>query len=390
MTTVMPVVPLGVSGIPVSRLALGSWRTFERIDRDRGVSVMTAARDAGITFLDDARYNDETGQAPLPSGYSEVIFGELFRAAGWNRADTVVANKLWWEFWPGETPAQELAGSLRRMRFEYIDLIYSDRLPDGVPVEDAVGMIGGLITAGHARAWGAFNWPPDQLEQAFQAAERAGVPGPSATQPAYSLVRRELVDDPALQRLVASRYLAIVASYTLAGGILTGKYDQDPEAGRAAGTLDSPQWASAVAAGRELAALARAAGRDPASLAMAFALLNPSVAAVLFGSTRPEQVTANVAALSVAQSLSAEERARLTAIGASALRSSAGQAEQPYVRDDRFGLRTARCARGPGRRRGPSSPCSPRRRSSRRTACPSRPRRRRPTARCPRRPRAAR
>jgi aryl-alcohol dehydrogenase-like predicted oxidoreductase len=311
-------VPLGTSGIPVSRLALGSWRTFERIDRDRGVSVMTAARDAGITFLDDARYNDETGHAPIPSGYSEVVFGELFRAAGWRRADTVAANKLWWEFWPDETPGQELAGSLGRMGFDYIDLIYSDRLPADVTVEDAVGMIGGLITAGHARAWGTFNWTPAQLEQAFQAAERAGVPGPSATQPAYSLVSRTAVDDPLMRRLAAERGLAIVASYTLAGGILTGKYDKDPQAGRAAGTVDSPQWASAVAAGRELAAFASETGRDPANLAMAFALLNPSVAAVLFGATRPEQVTANLGALSVAENLSPDEWRRLAAIGATA------------------------------------------------------------------------
>ena len=125
MTTAMPVVPLGRSGIQVSRLALGSWRTYERISRDQGVSVMPAARDDGITFLDDARYNDETGTAPIPSGYSEVVFGELFRAAGWRRADTVVANKLWWEFWPQESPDPELAGSLGRMRFDYIDLVYS-------------------------------------------------------------------------------------------------------------------------------------------------------------------------------------------------------------------------------------------------------------------------
>jgi aryl-alcohol dehydrogenase-like predicted oxidoreductase len=185
-----------------------------------------------------------------------------------------------------------------------------------VTVEDAVGMIGGLIKAGDARAWGTLNWTPSQLEQAYQAAEREGVPGPSATQPAYSLVRRAAVEDPLMQRLTAERGLAIVASYTLAGGLLTGKYDKDPEAGRAAGTLDSPQWASAVAAGRQIAAFAAKTGRDPANLAMAFALLNPSVAAVLFGATRPEQVTANLGALSVAESLSPDERLRLTAIGA--------------------------------------------------------------------------
>ncbi len=36
----MPLVPLGASGLLVSRLALGSWRTYERISHDRGVAVM--------------------------------------------------------------------------------------------------------------------------------------------------------------------------------------------------------------------------------------------------------------------------------------------------------------------------------------------------------------
>jgi aryl-alcohol dehydrogenase-like predicted oxidoreductase len=311
----MPSVPLGRSGIQVSRLALGSWRTYERIGRDQGIRVMQAAREAGISFLDDARYNDETGRAPLPTGYSEVVFGELFRAAGWHREDTVVSNKLWWEFWPGETPARELAGSLGRMGLDYVDLIYAEVPPDGVGLEDAVGMITGLIRAGMARAWGTLNWTPEQMERAWQIAEREGVPGPAATQPPYSLVRREIVEDPGMRRLVATGNVAIVASYTMAGGVLTGKYDQDPRAGRAAGTLGQPRVAPAVAAGRQLAALARDIGRDPAPLAMAFALLNPAVATVLFGATRPEQVRANLGALAVADELTPDERTRLFAIG---------------------------------------------------------------------------
>ena len=311
----MPMTALGRSDLQVSRLALGSWRTYERISRDQGVRVMRAAREAGINFLDDARYNDETGHAPLPTGYSEVVFGELFRAAGWRRDDVVVSNKLWWEFWPDQSPAQELAGSLARMGLDHVDLIYSGALPDGVGVEDAVGMITGLIRAGAARAWGTFFWSPEQMERAWQIAEREGVPGPVATQPPYSLVRREVVDDPAMRRLAADRGVAIVASYTLAGGILTGKYDKDPGAGRAAGMLDQPQWAAAVAAGRELAALARHIGVDPASLAMAFALLDPSVTTVLFGATRPEQISANLGALALAERLTPEERDRLAAIG---------------------------------------------------------------------------
>jgi L-glyceraldehyde 3-phosphate reductase len=311
----MPVTALGRSELRVSRLALGSWRTYERISRDQGVRVMRAAREAGINFLDDARYNDETGHAPLPTGYSEVVFGELFRATGWRRDEVVVSNKLWWEFWPDQSPAQELAGSLSRMGLDHVDLIYSGALPDGVGVEDAVGMITGLIRAGAARAWGTFFWSPEQMERAWQIADREGVPGPVATQPPYSLVRREVVDDPAMRRLAADRGVAIVASYTLAGGILTGKYDEDPGAGRAAGMIGQPQWASAVAAGRELAALARDIDADPASLAMAFALLDPSVTTVLFGATRPEQISANLGALALAERLTPGERDRLAAIG---------------------------------------------------------------------------
>ena len=149
----MPMTALGRSDLQVSRLALGSWRTYERISRDQGVRVMRAAREAGINFLDDARYNDETGHAPLPTGYSEVVFGELFRASGWRRDEAVVSNKLWWEFWPDQSPAQELAGSLGRMGLEHIDLIYSEVPPDGVGLEDAVDMITEALAdvCGHVR-----------------------------------------------------------------------------------------------------------------------------------------------------------------------------------------------------------------------------------------------
>jgi aryl-alcohol dehydrogenase-like predicted oxidoreductase len=277
---------------------------------------MRAAREAGINFLDDARYNDETGHAPIPTGYSEVVFGELFAAAGWRRDEAVVSNKLWWEFWPDQSPAQELAGSLGRMGLDHIDLIYSEVPPDGLPLEDAVGMITGLIADGTARAWGTLNWTPEQMERAFAIAGRAGGPGPTATQPPYSLVRREFVEDPAMRRLAADRGVAVVASYTLAGGVLTGKYDADPGAGRAAGQLDEPRYAAGVEAGRELAVLAGEIGTEPASLAMAFALLEPSVTTVLFGATRPEQIAANLGALELAARLTPAERDRLGAIGA--------------------------------------------------------------------------
>ena len=101
---------------------------MERADAE---AVLAHALERGITFLDDARYDDETGDAPMRSGWSEVLFGELFRAVGADRDAVVVSNKLWWEFWPRRTrwPSSRVAG---RMGFERIDLLYSSTLPDSV------------------------------------------------------------------------------------------------------------------------------------------------------------------------------------------------------------------------------------------------------------------
>ena len=186
---------LGSSDLEVSRLSLGSWRTYERIPKDAGVAVMRKAREEGINFLDDARYNDETGEAPLKTGYSEVVFGELFRAAGWKRDQVILANKLWWEFWPEQSAAQELDASLQRMRIDHIDLAYAAEPPEGFALEQLVEDVTALITAGKLRAWGVLNWRPSLIADAARIASRAGVAGPCAAQLPYSLVLRSPVED---------------------------------------------------------------------------------------------------------------------------------------------------------------------------------------------------
>jgi L-glyceraldehyde 3-phosphate reductase len=290
---------LGSSALTVSRLSLGSWRTFERIGREQGLAVMGAAREHGINFLDDARYNDETGTAPIPTGYSEVLFGELFRAAGWERSDTIVSNKLWWEFWPREDAAAELDGSLGRMGFEYVDLIYANPPPGDLPVRDMVVAVGELISSGKARSWAIVNWEAAPFLEASRAAADLGVPQPCAAQLPYSLVRRDWVESAEMAAAVDASGAGVVASFAMAGGVLTGKYESGA-AGRAAGELDQPQHAAARDCGRRLSALAAEAGVSVAALAVAFALRGPAVTSVLFGATSPSQIAENVAALDVA------------------------------------------------------------------------------------------
>ena len=277
---------------------------------------MRAAQEAGINFLDDARYNDETGEAPMKTGYSEVVFGQLFRSAGWKRDEVVLANKLWWEFWPQESAAAELDGSLRRMGMDYFDLAYAERPPEGLTVEQVVGEVTALIKAGKVRAWGVLNWPAALIGEAARVAAVHGLPGPCAAQLPYSLVMRSPVEDSGMVQALESAGAGVVASYTLSGGALSGKYDDPTAEGRIAARIDGRDYSEALAAGTELNRLAREIGAKPAALAIAFALLNPRVATVLFGATKPGQVGENVAAVDLKGTLDQQTLERLRTIGA--------------------------------------------------------------------------
>ena len=311
----MPRRALGASGIDVSALSLGSWRTYERIPREDGVAVMTTARDCGIDFLDDARYNDETGTAPLATGYSEVVFGELFRAAGWRRDEVVIANKLWWEFWPRQPAAQELEGSLRRMGFDYLDLVYAAEPPENLQIAEIVGSISELIAAGKLRAWGVLNWPPHLLIEATELARRKRLPPPCAAQVAYNLAIRSPVEDAEVVAALDRTGARVVAAMPLWFGALTGKYSGPTATGRIADQLESPPLQAALGAVEPLRELARELDTTPAALAIAFSLANPHVASVLFGATTPQQVLENVTAADVLARLSDADLAGLRGIG---------------------------------------------------------------------------
>ena len=105
----------------------------------------------------------------------------------------------------------------------------------------------------------------------------------------------------------------VVASYVLAGGLLTGKYDVDPTAGRAAGTLDTPAARASLEAARRLRPIAEALNASPAAVAIACALAHPRVATALLGATSPAQLTENVAALDVLERVGAAELRALAA-----------------------------------------------------------------------------
>jgi aryl-alcohol dehydrogenase-like predicted oxidoreductase len=209
--------------------------TYEHMPRKDALTVMRAARDVGIDFLDDARYDDRTGTAPIPTGYSEVLFGELFRDAEWRRGEVVVANKAWLEFWPDQSAAAEVEAPLGRMGFEYLDLLYVAPPPDGYAIAELVADLDALVRRGAVWGWGFLNCSPSVLRVACTVARDRGLAMPVAVQLPYSLVSRGWVEGDEMVAVLDEFGVSVVASATLAGGALTGKYASGGASGRLAG-----------------------------------------------------------------------------------------------------------------------------------------------------------
>ena len=243
------------------------------------------------------------------------MFGEAFRASGWPRDEVTIGEKLWWEHWPQQSPAEELDLSLERTGLDHVDFLECDPPPAELPMEDIVGMMGGLIAGGRA-AWGIVNWEAERVAEAGRAARAAGVPAPKSAQLPYSLAKRDWVESPEMSEALDLCGASVMASYVLVGGILSGKYAQGGGEGRMAERLDDPRMAPAIAAVPALLELSERLGEPPAVLAMAFALSNPRVSTILTGATRPEQIDQNLRALDVLEALGEEDLAALKAVGA--------------------------------------------------------------------------
>jgi L-glyceraldehyde 3-phosphate reductase len=307
---------LGASALEVSRIALGSWRTFERMARADAERVLDHALQSGIDFLDDARYNDETGGAPLATGYSEVLFGELFGAEGADRDAVTVSNKLWWEFWPEQDAVDELEASLERMGFDRLDLLYSSTLPAEIPVPVAVEQIAAVLATGRVTAWSVVNWSAEAIAQAAVEAERHGIPQPCAAQLPYSLARLDWVEDPPMEAALEATGASLVPSATLAGGALSGKYADGRGSGRLSSELSDRGRQRELSLGAALAEPARRLDTTPATLAIAFTLRHPRTASTLIGATAPGQIDAALDAVALADRLSADDLGQLRALAA--------------------------------------------------------------------------
>jgi aryl-alcohol dehydrogenase-like predicted oxidoreductase len=264
-----------------------------RIGRKETDAVVGAALSAGITLFDTADIYGGTK--------SEEYLGA---ALGSRRDEIVLATKFGVPYEGhdgGATPAYirlAVEDSLRRLGTDRIDL-YQLHAPDAkTPIADTLGALAELIAQGKVREVGCSNFDVAMLEEAAAAAD--GIPGFASVQNQYNVLHRE--PESGVLEWCDRTGTAFLPFFPLASGLLSGKYkagEAPPEGTRlhAWGDRAKDQLTEErLATVRALDELARTEGHSVLDLAFAWLLAHPSVASVIAGATKPEQVEANVAA----------------------------------------------------------------------------------------------
>jgi aryl-alcohol dehydrogenase-like predicted oxidoreductase len=312
----MEYVPLGNSGLQVSRVAIGSWLTYgSSVDVQGAGACVRRALESGVILVDSADV--------YARGEGERVLGEVLAPV--RRSDYVLATKV---FWPmSENPNdrglsrkhvfESIHGSLKRLRTDYVDLYQCHRYDPGTPVPETVRAMGDLVAQGKILYWGVSCWTAAQILDACRTADALGVPRPISNQPQYNLLERG-IEAEVVPRSRAEGLSQIVWS-PLAQGVLSGKYagGKRPAGSRGAdarrsGFMKEFLVDETLSRVDRFAALAREAGTSPAKLALRWCLRDGNVASAIVGATRPEQVDENLACLDVA--LDPELLARIDAI----------------------------------------------------------------------------
>ena len=171
---------LGNSDIEISALGFGGntlTAFFGPVDDDESLNTLNHAVDLGITFMDTSN--------SYGSGHNEELFARL--AA--ERCDDIVLSTKF-GFFEGNvcgTPEHVIEScdaSLKRVGVEVIDLYYQHRVDPEVPIEETIGAMRNLITAGKVRYLGMSEAAPETIRRAH------AVHPISALQTEYSLWSR--------------------------------------------------------------------------------------------------------------------------------------------------------------------------------------------------------
>jgi aryl-alcohol dehydrogenase-like predicted oxidoreductase len=300
---------LGKNGPSVSEVGLGCMGMSEfygETDETESLATLDRALQLGINFLDTA---DVYGPYK-----NEELLGEFLRG---KRDRVVLATKF--GIVRGSDPNSRgvngkpeyvkaaCDASLRRLGTDHIDLYYQHRVDPDTPIEDTVGALAELVSAGKVRFIGL-------SEAGTETVRRAHAVHPiAALQTEYSLFSR----DPQAELLPLTRQLGItfVAYSPLGRGLITGSIQKREDLAaddwrRTSPRFDDQALSSNVQYVHRVKAVAERKGITPSQLALAWVLAQGEHIIPIPGTKRRKYLEQNAAAADI--HLSSEELAELS------------------------------------------------------------------------------
>ena len=217
-------VNLGSQGLKVSAEGLGCMgmsSVYGPSDDTESLATLARARELGITLFDTAE---------VYGPYSnETLLGKAF--AG-HRSEVLLSTKLGFVIAPDGTqvidatgtPALDsspehltsaIEGSLSRLNTDYVDLVYLHRIDPAIPIEDSIGALSELVSAGKVRFIGISEASADTIRRAH------AVHALTAVQTEYSLFERGVETNDVLST-VKELGIGFVSYSPLGRGFLTG------------------------------------------------------------------------------------------------------------------------------------------------------------------------
>lgn len=293
---------LGKTGMEVSEVSLGTWQVGggwgDPFNEQTAERIINAAIDAGVNFIDTADV--------YSAGDSEAAVAKVVKS----RSEKVyLATKCGRQIQPhtaeGYTPESLTAyveQSLRNMQMETIDLIQLHCPPTAVYSRPEI-----FETFDRLKEQGKIRNLGVSVEQVAEAHMAMEYPNVTTIQVIFNMFRLK----PAEQLFAQAKEnnVGIIVRVPLASGLLSGKmsqettfkaedhrnFNRDGEAFDKGETFSGVDYELGLEAVEELKKLFP--GHKPlAAWAIRWVLMFPEVSTVIPGASRPDQVTANIAA----------------------------------------------------------------------------------------------
>jgi len=300
---------LGGSGFKVPALSLGTgtfgggsefFKAWGETDVAEATRLVDICLDAGLNMFDSADV--------YSNGASEQILGQAIKG---RRNRLLISTKASFRKDTGPNDIgssrihllQAVDDSLRRLETDHIDLFQLHGFDATTPVEETLGALKDLVTAGKIRYIGCSNFSGWHLMKSLATSDRYGWPRYVAHQAYYSLIGRDYEWE--LMPLGLDQKVGSVIWSPLGWGRLTGKIRRGqplPQASRLQSQLVAsrgPQVSDEhlFKVVDALEAVAKETGKTVPQIALNWLLQRPTVASVIVGARNEEQLRQNLGAV---------------------------------------------------------------------------------------------